>query len=448
MQDFMLPESLDAEINVISNMINDADSVDIALEIIKSEEEFYHKRNKLLYKAILSLAQRGNSINRVSIAEELKKTDELEMAGGPQYIAEVGNSFVTGARQKDLANIVHEKYLFRRLAGIADEIKMRAIEAKGDATQTIGEAEDMILDLGLKSGDDYLSHIGGIMQESSKDLMRRSQLKGALSGLSSGFKDIDDMLSGFQKSDLILLAARPSMGKTAIAVNFAVNAALDKKTVAIFSLEMSKTQLALRIYSQLTNISLTNLIKGDLQVEDWKRISKELVDFSQNNMYIDDNSGMTVTDMRAKLRRLKLERGLDLVVIDYLQLMEAGGKIENRTLEISKISRGLKGLAKELEVPVIALSQLSRAPEQRANHRPILSDLRESGAIEQDADVVMFLYRDEYYNADTEDRGIGEVIIAKHRNGPTGTVKLLYKGENTKFLDLSKIPTPPEFQNQ
>lgn len=446
MQDFTLPESLDAEINVISNMINDADSVDIALEIIKSEEEFYHKRNKLLYKAILSLAQRGNSINRVSIAEELKKTDELEKAGGPQYIAEVGNSYVTGARQKDLAEIVHEKYLFRKLASIADEIKVRALEAKGDAAQTIGDAEDMILDLGLKSSDDDLAHIGGIMQESSKDLMRRAQLKGALSGLSTGFKDLDDMLSGFQKSDLVLLAARPSMGKTAIAINFAVNAALNKKTVAIFSLEMSKTQLALRIYSQLTNISLTNLIKGDLKAEDWKRISKELVDFSQNNMYIDDKSGATVTDMRAKLRRLKLERGLDLVIIDYLQLMEASGKTENRTLEISKISRGLKGLAKELEVPVIALSQLSRAPEQRTNHRPILSDLRESGAIEQDADVVMFLYRDEYYNADTEDRGIGEVIIAKHRNGPTGTVKLLYKGENTKFLDLSKMPEPPEFQ--
>lgn len=447
MQEFIMPESLDAEINVISNMINDADSVDIALEIIKSEEEFYHKRNKLLYKAILSLAARGNSINRVSIAEELKKTDSLEMAGGAQYIAEVGSSYVTGARQKDLAEIVHEKYLFRKLASIGDEIKVRAIEAKGDAKRTIGEAENMLLDLGLQSSEDDLTQIGTIMQLSSKDLMRRAQLKGALSGLSTGFTDLDNMLSGFQKSDLILLAARPSMGKTAIAINFAVHAALNKKSVAVFSLEMSKTQLALRIYSQLTNISLTNLIKGDLKVEDWKRISKELVDFSQNNMFIDDKSGASVTDMRAKLRRLKLEQGLDLVVIDYLQLMEAEGKNENRTLEISRISRGLKSLAKELDVPVIALSQLSRAPEQRTNHRPILSDLRESGAIEQDADVVMFLYRDEYYNADSEDRGIGEVIVAKHRNGPTGTVKLLYKGENTKFLDLAKIPTPPEYQN-
>ena len=397
MQDFTLPESLDAEINVIANMINDAETVDVALEIIKSEEEFYHKRNKLMYKAIMSLASRGKSINRVSIAEELKAMDALDMAGGPQYIAEVGSSYVTGARQKDLAEIVHEKYLFRRLAGIADEIKVQAVEAKGQAVDTIGAAEDMILDLGLKSGDDDLKHIGGILQESSKDLMDRAKLKGALSGLSTGFKDIDDMLSGFQKSDLILLAARPSMGKTALGVNFAVNAAQNKKTVAIFSLEMSKTQLALRIYSQLTNISLTNLIQGDLKTDDWKRISKTLVDFSQNNLYIDDMSGTSVQDMRAKLRRLQLEQGLDLVVIDYLQLMEAGGKTENRTLEISKISRGLKAMAKELDVPVIALSQLSRAPEQRTNHRPILSDLRESGAIEQDADVVLFLYRDEYY---------------------------------------------------
>ena len=444
MQDFTLPESLDAEINVIANMINDAETVDVALEIIKSDEEFYHKRNKLMYKAIMSLASRGKSINRVSIAEELKAMDALDMAGGPQYIAEVGSSYVTGARQKDLAEIVHEKYLFRRLAGIADEIKVQAVEAKGQAVDTIGAAEDMILDLGLKSGDDDLKHIGGILQESSKDLMDRAKLKGALSGLSTGFKDIDDMLSGFQKSDLILLAARPSMGKTALGVNFAVNAAQNKKTVAIFSLEMSKTQLALRIYSQLTNISLTNLIQGDLKTDDWKRISKTLVDFSQNNLYIDDMSGTSVQDMRAKLRRLQLEQGLDLVVIDYLQLMEAGGKTENRTLEISKISRGLKAMAKELDVPVIALSQLSRAPEQRTNHRPILSDLRESGAIEQDADVVLFLYRDEYYNPDSEDRGIGEVIIAKHRNGPTGTVKLVYKGENTKFLPMSKVEAPAD----
>lgn len=444
MQDFTLPESLDAEINVIANMINDAETVDVALEIIKSEEEFYHKRNKLMYKAIMSLASRGKSINRVSIAEELKAMDALDMAGGPQYIAEVGSSYVTGARQKDLAEIVHEKYLFRRLAGIADEIKVQAVEAKGQAVDTIGAAEDMILDLGLKSGDDDLKHIGGILQESSKDLMDRAKLKGALSGLSTGFKDIDDMLSGFQKSDLILLAARPSMGKTALGVNFAVNAAQNKKTVAIFSLEMSKTQLALRIYSQLTNISLTNLIQGDLKTDDWKRISKTLVDFSQNNLYIDDMSGTSVQDMRAKLRRLQLEQGLDLVVIDYLQLMEAGGQTENRTLEISKISRGLKAMAKELDVPVIALSQLSRAPEQRTNHRPILSDLRESGAIEQDADVVLFLYRDEYYNPDSEDRGIGEVIIAKHRNGPTGTVKLVYKSENTKFLPMSKVEAPAD----
>lgn len=444
MQDFTLPESLDAEINVIANMINDAESVDVALEIIKSEEEFYHKRNKLMYKAIMSLASRGKSINRVSIAEELKTMDALDMAGGPQYIAEVGSSYVTGARQKDLAEIVHEKYLFRRLAGIADEIKIQALEAKGQAVETIGEAENMILNLGLKSSDDDLKHIGGILKESSEDLANRAKLKGALSGLSTGFKDIDDMLSGFQKSDLILLAARPSMGKTALGVNFAVNAAQNKKTVAIFSLEMSKTQLALRIYSQLTNISLSNLIQGDLKVEDWKRISKTLVDFSQNNLYIDDMSGTSVQEMRAKLRRLKLEQGLDLVVIDYLQLMEAGGQNENRTLEISKISRGLKAMAKELDVPVIALSQLSRAPEQRTNHRPILSDLRESGAIEQDADVVLFLYRDEYYNPDSEDRGIGEVIIAKHRNGPTGTVKLVYKGENTKFLPLAKVDAPTD----
>ena len=276
--------------------------------------------------------------------------------------------------------------------------------------------------------------------------MARSKLKGGISGLSTGFEDLDAMLSGFQKSDLILLAARPSMGKSAIMVNFAVAAAEAGKTVVIFSLEMSKEQLAMRIYSQLANIDLTKLLKGDLDMDDWKRISQAANGFSSKNLFIDDTSGVSITDIRAKLRRLALQQdGVDLVLIDYLQLMEAGGKIENRQQEISKISRGLKGLAKELNIPLIALSQLSRAPEMRSDHRPILSDLRESGAIEQDADVVMFLYRDEYYNKDSEDRGTGEVIIAKHRNGPTGSIKLVYKGENTKFLDMKNVPgdAPP-----
>lgn len=440
--EYQLPESLDAELTLISNMINDPESVDIVFEIISSEEEFFHTNNKLIFKAIRNLQGSGKSINRISLVDDMKTSGDLEKVGGITTIAEISTSFVTGAKTRDLAGIVHEKYLFRRLARAADDIKEMALKAQGQAIDVIGEAEDKILDLALNTGDDKLDMIGHILQETSQDILERSKLEGALSGLSTGFSDLDNMLSGFQKSDLILLAARPSMGKTAIAVNFAVSAAQAGKTVAIFSLEMSKSQLALRIFSQISNIDLSDLIKGNMNGDYWKRIGDALSSFASKPMFIDDRSGATVNDIRSKLRRLKLERGLDLVVIDYLQLMEVTGFSENRTLEISKITRGLKSVAKELDVPIILLSQLSRAPEQRSDHRPLLSDLRESGAIEQDADVVMFLYRDEYYNKDTEDKGIGEVIVAKHRNGPTGTVKLLYKGSNTKFLSMSNVPEP------
>ena len=441
-----LPASLDAEVTLLGNMIQDARSVDTALEIVRSSDEFYYSAHRIIIDAMISLNSRGQGINRVNLVDCLMTSGNLDKAGGVNNIVNIANNYISGDNTKEVATLVHNKFLFRRLYDVATETRAQALKADTDIKSIISETEERILDIGLHSIQNDPERINFILKNTAEELVTRSKLKGGISGLSTGFEDLDAMLSGFQKSDLILLAARPSMGKSAIMVNFAVAAAKEGKTVVIFSLEMSKEQLAMRIYSQLANIDLTKLLKGDLDMDDWKRISMSANEFSSKNLFIDDTSGVSITDIRAKLRRLALQQdGIDLVLIDYLQLMEAGGKIENRQQEISKISRGLKGLAKELNIPLIALSQLSRAPEMRSDHRPILSDLRESGAIEQDADVVMFLYRDEYYNKDSEDRGTGEVIIAKHRNGPTGSIKLVYKGENTKFLDMKNVPgdAPP-----
>lgn len=441
-----LPASLDAEVTLLGNMIQDARSVDTAFEIVRSSDEFYYSAHRIIFDAMISLNARGQGINRVNLVDCLMTSGNLDKAGGVNNIVNIANNYISGDNTKEVATLVHNKFLFRRLYDVATDTREQALKADVDIKSIISETEEKILDIGLHSIQNDPERINFILKNTAEELVVRSKLKGGISGLSTGFEDLDAMLSGFQKSDLILLAARPSMGKSAIMVNFAVAAAEAGKTVVIFSLEMSKEQLAMRIYSQLANIDLTKLLKGDLDMDDWKRISQAANGFSSKNLFIDDTSGVSITDIRAKLRRLALQQdGVDLVLIDYLQLMEAGGKIENRQQEISKISRGLKGLAKELNIPVIALSQLSRAPEMRSDHRPILSDLRESGAIEQDADVVMFLYRDEYYNKDSEDRGTGEVIIAKHRNGPTGSIKLVYKGENTKFLDMKNVPgdAPP-----
>lgn len=436
-----LPASLDAEIALLSNMMNDASSVDIVTQTISSADEFYYSAHRIIYEACLSLVSHGLGINRVNLVDHLKTSDNLDKAGGLKYILDVADSYISSSNTEDLVYLVHSKYLFRKLYSVAQKTRDEALNASGDIKDVINRAEEEILNIGLNSEKSDPEPISPILNRTTEDLMERAKLKGGISGLSSGFTDLDAMLSGFQKSDLILLAARPSMGKSAIMVNFAVAAAEKGKKVVIFSLEMSKEQLAMRIYSQLANIDLTKLLKGDLDAQDWKKLGIKTNEFASRNLFIDDTSGVSLTELRSKLRRLYVkEDGIDLVLIDYLQLMEAGGRNENRQQEISKISRGLKGIAKELEVPLIALSQLSRAPEMRSDHRPMLSDLRESGAIEQDADVVMFLYRDDYYNKDSEDRGTGEVIIAKHRNGPTGSIKLVYRGEYTKFLDMKTVP--------
>lgn len=436
-EELILPNSLEAEITLLANMLSDSESVDIVLETIHTSEEFYYMQNRLIFEAMLSLSERGSGINRVNLVDHLSTSGMLEKAGGVEHVLKISDSFISSSNTEDLIKVVHEKYLYRKLYEVAKKAEDAALTANGDIKDVLSRTEEQILDIGENSSRGEPEIIKSILKSTSDELLTRYKLKGEISGVTTGFKDLDNMLSGFQKSDLILLAARPSMGKSAIMLNFALAASKAGKKVAIFSLEMSKEQLGMRIYSQSANVDLSSLLKGDLSAEDWQKLNLATNMVSKDKLFIDDTSGVTLMELRSKLRRLALKHdGLDLVLIDYLQLMEVGSKSENRTQEIGKISRGLKAIAKDMQIPVIALSQLSRAPELRSDHRPILSDLRESGAIEQDADVVMFLYRDEYYNKDSELKGTGEIIIAKHRNGETGTVKLVYRGEQTKFMDM------------
>ncbi|HEY4543765.1 MAG TPA: replicative DNA helicase, partial [Tissierellaceae bacterium] len=328
------------------------------------------------------------------------------------------------------------KSILRKLIKSSNEIISTAYEDQEDVNAIMEKAEKNIFDITQGVEREGLYPINEVLLTSFEKIEKMAENKGQLTGLTTGFIDLDSNLSGLQASDLVLLAARPSMGKTALGINMAVNSALKAKAkVAIFSLEMSKEQLVQRMISSVAHVDLRNIISGNLDEDEWLQIINSMGPLSEAEIYIDDTAGISLMELSAKCRRLKLEKGIDLVLIDYLQLMELEGSTESRQQEISAISRGLKILAKEIDCPVIALSQLSRAPELRADHRPILSDLRESGAIEQDADVVMFLYRDDYYHEDSEKKNIGEVIIAKHRNGPTGTVELVWKREFTKFLN-------------
>ncbi|NLK43366.1 MAG: replicative DNA helicase, partial [Tissierellia bacterium] len=335
--------------------------------------------------------------------------------------------------------IVEEKAILRRLIKSCDEVISKSYEDSEEVNAIIEKAEKSIFDITQGRHREGFAPLNEVLLSSFSKIEERAASEDALTGITTGFIDLDHKLSGLQKSDLVLLAARPSMGKTAFALNLASNAALKGGAkVAIFSLEMSKEQLVQRMISATAHVDLQKIISGRLSEDEWLQIINSMGPLSQADIFIDDTAGISLMEMKAKSRRLKIEKGLDLVLIDYLQLMQSESRHESRQQEISAISRGLKALAKELECPVVALSQLSRAPELRSDHRPILSDLRESGAIEQDADVVLFLYRDEYYNQDTEKKNIGEVIIAKHRNGPTGSIELVFKKEFTKFVNMAR----------
>lgn len=433
------PQSIEAEQSVLGAMLIDKEAIASATEVLKPED-FYKEANGIIFDAIVKIYQRGEPVDLITLPEQLKNTNILEQVGGVSYISDLANSVPSSSSVVHYAKIVESKSLMRKLIRASSTILDKSYEGVEEVSELIEMAEKNIFDISQGRSNEGFVPINQVLLEAFDNIEKRFQNKNQITGITTGFSDLDSKTSGFQKSDLILVAARPSMGKTAFALNIAQNSAIKSKVpVAIFSLEMSKEQLIYRMLCSEAHIDSQKLRTGDLQESDWDKLAKAMAVLSEAPIFIDDTPGISVMEMRAKCRRLMLEHGLGMIMVDYLQLMSGNSKNESRQQEISEISRSLKGLAREMNCPLIALSQLSRAPEARSDHRPILSDLRESGAIEQDADVVMFLYRDEYYNPDTEEKNIGELSIAKQRNGPTGLIKLVWLGQYTKFVNLEKF---------
>ena len=434
-----LPQSLEAEQSVIGSMIIDKSAIAKALEKLK-EEDFYRDGHKVIFKAIRDMFSKDMAVDLVTLLEYLKSTDTLEKAGGVTYITEVSSSVITTANLEAYIKIVEDKSLLRKLIKSATNIIEESYNKQDKVDDVLDLAQKRIFDLAEKQGSSDYEPLSNVLERGFLEIERLFNNKGSITGVGSGIRDLDAKTSGFQKGDMVLIAARPSMGKTTFALNIAEHAALrEGKSVVVFSLEMSKEQLAYKLLCSEANVDMLKLRTGNLDDDDWERIARATGPLSKAKIYIDDTAGMSVMEMRSKCRKIKMEHGIDMILIDYLQLMSGSSQSESRQQEVSEISRSIKALAKEMECPVIALSQLSRAPEQRADHRPMLSDLRESGSIEQDADVVMFLYRDEYYNKETEEKNIGECIIAKQRNGPVGTVKMAWIGSQSKFANLELV---------
>lgn len=437
----MPPASAEAEQAVLGAMLLKEDAFTVVAEML-SPEAFYRETHRLIYQAMLEIKERGEPVDIVTLTEQLRKSGDLAKVGGIPAITLIANAVPTAANVRYHAQIVREKAQLRQLINTATEIVGTAYEEADPVDTIMDNAERRILSLsGGKGGKDFTG-IKDILLETLIQLEKRYENKGSITGLPTGFRDLDQLTAGLQKSDLILVAARPSMGKTAFTLNIATHVVLRaKEPVAFFSLEMSKEQLVQRMLCAEGMIDSQRLRVGDLEEKDWGHLIETANRLSAAPLYIDDTPGITAMDLRSKARRLKAERGLSLIIIDYLQLMQ--GRMsksgDNRQQEISEISRSLKALARELNVPVIALSQLSRSVEARQVKRPMLSDLRESGSLEQDADIVMFLYREDYYDPETENKNITEVIIAKHRNGPVDTVALTFLKQFTKFGNYSHM---------
>lgn len=439
------PHSIEAEKSVLGAALLSKDALFDVVEVVRAED-FYDENHKEIFKAILDLHRKSAPVDALTVAEELKKRNSLNMVGGRAYIASLSAGTPITSNAMEYGKIVAEKASIRKLIGTADDIVAKGYEGSMDAGQILDYAERGIFEISQKRQKGQYSHIKDVLLTNIEIIDKASKLDGGLTGVTTGFKYLDNMTSGLQRSDLIILAARPAMGKTAFALSLALNAAVKgKASVMVFSLEMSKEQLGQRLLSMESKVGMQALKTGKLERRDWDDINIALDILSKARIHIDDTAGINIMEMKSKCRRLKAEEGLDLVVIDYLQLMNPEGKSDSRTQEISVISRNLKLLARELDCPVLVLSQLSRAPEQRTDHRPMLSDLRESGSIEQDADIVIFLYRDEYYNEDTEAVGECEVIVAKQRSGPTGTVKVAWLDKLTKFVDSAHGSNVPGY---
>ncbi len=444
LQERIPPHNNDAEQSVIGAIFLEPDALVTAAEIIRPDD-FYRRAHRIIFETMLTLSDRGEPIDIVTVSEELSATKQIENVGGITYIAEIAERVPTAANVEHYAKIVEEKALLRRLISTATDVIEDSYTREDAVEDVLAEAERKMMQVSSRKNTGDFRHIGDVLIETFENIETLFHSDGEITGIPSGFDSLDQMTAGFQRNDLIIVAARPSVGKTAFALNIAQNVATKTNyKVAIFSLEMGADQLVQRMLCAEGGIDAQVLRTGKLTDGDWKKLMIATGNLSNAGVYIDDTPGVRVNEIRAKCRRLKQEHGLDMVVIDYLQLiMGSGRQGENRQQEVSEISRSLKGLARELEIPVIALSQLSRSVEQRQDKRPMLSDLRESGSIEQDADIVSFLYREDYYDKEAENNII-EIIIAKQRNGPTGTVELAFVKEYNKFVNVAQhMQAPP-----
>lgn len=447
MMDRVPPHNHEAEQSVIGAIFLEPQALITASEILMSED-FYRTAHQKIFQTMLTLSDQGKAIDVVTVTEELSAKKELEDVGGLSYLSELANAVPTAANIAHYAKIVEEKALLRRLIRVATKIVEDGYTREDEVEALLSEAEKKMMEVANRKNAGDFKHVKDVLVQTYDNIEQLQSREGDVTGIPTGFRDLDRITAGFQRNDLIIVAARPSVGKTAFALNVAQSVAVQaRENVAIFSLEMGADQLVMRMLCAEGNIDAQVLRTGALTTEDWGKLTMAMGSLSNSGIFIDDTPGVRINEIRAKCRRLHQEHGLGMILIDYLQLIQGSGKPgENRQQEVSEISRSLKGLARELKVPVIALSQLSRGVEQRQDKRPMMSDLRESGSIEQDADIVAFLYRDDYYDKESESKNMIEIILAKQRNGPTGTVTLAFKKEFNKFLnvDWSQHQPPPE----
>ena len=437
------PHSIEAEEAVLGCMLINNDSVAKAIQVLDGKS-FYSNANSIIFENMKELFEKNNNIDYVSLTDQLKKKKQLDLVGGTYYITGLSNNAPSAQNVEYYADIVKEKEILRRIISVAINISTEAYESSDDATHILDKAEQILFNVSQDVQKGRFKQIEPILHDVLD--MWGNRKSGSLTGVPSGFYDLDSLLSGFQKSDFIILAGRPSMGKTALALNFARNCSIDNNIkVGFFSLEMSSQQLVERLITSESKIDSHLVRTGKLPKHEWKKLSNSASVLSESLIFIDDSADLNIMELRAKARQLKAEKDIDIIFVDYIQLLHAQNKHESRQQEISYISRSLKALAKELNIPVVALSQLSRAVESRTDHRPIMSDLRESGAIEQDADVVLFIYRKYVYSKNEEDEGLGEIIVAKHRNGPTGLVKVSFVDKYARFMNLEY--SDQEFQD-
>ena len=443
----IMPNSLEAEQSVVGSMIMDRQAIITAGEML-NEDDFYHRQYGIMFAVMIDMNNEGKSVDIVTLQERLKEKNVPPEVYSVEHLRDLFNSVPTSANIRQYAGIVKDKAILRNIIRVNDGIATQCYAGESKTEDILADTEKKIFELVKNKGDHEYTPIDKVVLEAVDRIQAAAKNRGNVTGVPTGFTDLDNYLSGLQPSDFILVAARPSMGKTAFVLNVAENVSIKQGiTTAIFSLEMSNVQLVNRMLSLESTVDADKLRKGRLDSSDWGKLVEGADSIAKSHLIIDDTPGISISELRSKCRKYKMENDLGLVIIDYLQLMSGNGssRSESRQQEISDISRSLKALARELEVPVVTLSQLSRAVEQRPDHRPMLSDLRESGAIEQDADVVMFLYRDDYYNKDTEIKGVAEIIIAKQRNGPIGTVKMAWIPEQTRFANLLDKKKQPGF---